>query len=196
MLRIASILEPGPTRTFPDATIFVGSTNESEWLYDTTGGRRFIVIPVGRINLEWLTENREQLFAEAVALYRAGRKWHVYPKAEAIALQEARMPDDPWTPRVRDYLYGRSEISDLTELMTWVLNIPAERQSKPNATRLGITLRKLGCVQQTQRRVDGIRRRPWVVPDAFASQPLKWQLPTVPTFPPTDANRDLTGVVS
>lgn len=176
----------------PRRVVLCGSTNESEWLHDPTGGRRFIPVEVGRINLEWLKSNREQLFAEAVHLYKAGRNWHRYPKEETLALQEARTPDDPWTPRVRDYLYGRAEVVDLSEVMTWVLSIPTERQTKANSTRLGVTLRKLGCVQQSRRRVDGVLRRPWIVPEAFASRPLKWQSPFAPPVLPS-LNLDLTG---
>jgi predicted P-loop ATPase len=157
---------------WPRRTVLCGSTNENEWIHDPTGGRRFIPIEIGRIDLDWLRANRDQLFAEAVALYKAGRKWWIYPRAEALARQEDRTPEDPWIAKVRDYLHGRQEISDLSELLSWVLSIPIERQTKALSTRVGITLKKLGCVKRSQRRIDGRSCRPWIVPAEFASQPV------------------------
>jgi hypothetical protein len=155
----------------PRRIVLCGSTNEENWLHDLTGGRRFIPIPVGKIDLQWLRENREQLFAEAVALYKAGRKWWVFPKEVAIAEQEARTPEDPWTAKIRTYLQGRPEIH-ASELLDWALGIPTERQNKGHSTRAGIILKKLGCTQQNRRRVDGTLRRPWNVPVEFACLPV------------------------
>jgi hypothetical protein len=172
---------------WPRRTVLCGSTNEDCWLHDPTGGRRFIPVGVGHIDLDWLRKNRDQLFAEAVALYKAGRKWWVYPHEETLARQEARTPEDPWTEKLRNYLCGRQEISDLSELLSYVLQIPLDRQSKAHQTRVGTLLRKLGCTQQNQRRVDGKRRRPWAVPAEFASQPGVLSVPVL-QFAPVAAN--------
>lgn len=58
----------------PRQVVFVGTTNEREYLNDRTGNRRFWPIPCTDqvIKTEWVQKYRGQLFAEAVAAYRAG----------------------------------------------------------------------------------------------------------------------------
>ena len=46
--------------------IFVGTTNAETFLRDTTGGRRFPIVPCGRIDLEGLEADRDMILAEAV----------------------------------------------------------------------------------------------------------------------------------
>ena len=46
--------------------IFVGSTNNEKFLRDTTGNRRFPVVPCGNIDLQGLERDRDQILAEAV----------------------------------------------------------------------------------------------------------------------------------
>ena len=47
----------------PRGTVFVGTTNEAEFLDDPTGARRFWPVKVGRIDVLGLTRDRDQLWA-------------------------------------------------------------------------------------------------------------------------------------
>lgn len=65
----------------PRQCVIFGSTNKRQYLYDLTGNRRYWPFLVTqRPNLAWLAERREQLFAEALALFRAGER--IYPTPE------------------------------------------------------------------------------------------------------------------
>ena len=70
----------------PRQCVFIGTTNEDEWLTDDTGGRRFWPIKVGKINIDSLRDDARQLWGEAVTAYLDGEIWHL---AEGVALQQA-----------------------------------------------------------------------------------------------------------
>ena len=58
--------------------VLIGSTNRGAFLVDSTGSRRFWVMDLGdvdRVDVEAIQRDREQLWAEAVALYRSGARW-------------------------------------------------------------------------------------------------------------------------
>jgi predicted P-loop ATPase len=53
-----------------------GTTNKKELLIDTTEERRFWVVDLkGRIDIDWVVENRDKIWAQAVYLYRSGEQW-------------------------------------------------------------------------------------------------------------------------
>ena len=53
------------TGTFKRQSVFCGSSNKMSYLFGEEGNRRFWPIKCGEVNIEWLKENRNQLFAEA-----------------------------------------------------------------------------------------------------------------------------------
>jgi predicted P-loop ATPase len=75
-------------QTFPRQCIFVGTTNESVYLQDATGNRRFWPVKCTRIDHAALERDRHQLWAEALALYRQGEQWWLTDGEEKLAAGE------------------------------------------------------------------------------------------------------------
>jgi putative DNA primase/helicase len=135
---------------FKRRCVFVGSTNEDEYLEDSTGGRRFWPIKTGTIDLNLIREHRDQLFAEAVHKFKAGASWWVMP-ALAGEEQESRRRADAWEDVVLPWLSGRDNVK-LHDVATGCLNLPVSQFDKRAQMRLGAVMRCLGWIRKTERR--------------------------------------------
>jgi predicted P-loop ATPase len=70
-------------RDYPRQLVFAGTTNEDHYLTDPTGNRRFWPLRVTRlIDIDWVMEHRDQLFAEAMARLSAGARMYPTPEEE------------------------------------------------------------------------------------------------------------------
>ena len=98
--------------SYPRQCVFMGSTNRTDYLRDDTGNRRFWPVQVSRVDVKALEADRDQLWGEAVALYRAGETWWLSAAVERIAAQEQsdRMLEDPWTSNVLNCVDGKTEV--------------------------------------------------------------------------------------
>lgn len=109
------------SRDIPRSGIFVGSFNPEAdkdigWLHDTTGNSRYWVIETGvtgSIDNDGLRQIRDQLWAEAIELYRAGTPIYF---EDAKVIQQAqeeqakRLGKDPWTDAIDVWLCARHNL--------------------------------------------------------------------------------------
>lgn len=149
----------------PRMSIFAGTTNESVYLKDDTGARRFWPIKIGsEINLKYIHKNREQLFAEAVAIIKsesvdddADRQvssWWRVPEDLACEVQEDRRIRDPWQEDIDLYISGR-EIVTTTEIIEGLFSIAKRDKTKIEEIRVTAILKLLGWERFSHR--DGHR---------------------------------------
>lgn len=96
--------------TWPRRAVFIGTANNSEYIADESGGRRFWGVSCGVIDVKALTRDARQLWGEAVHRYRAGEVWHLIdPLAikQAKGEQAARQVSDAWDDSIRGFM-GRT----------------------------------------------------------------------------------------
>lgn len=129
----------------PRQCVFVGTTNEDLVLKDHTGGRRFWPVDITHIKLDEIMRDREQLFAEAVSLYKSGSTWYEVPFEETLRIQEANRQYDEWELIFQDY-FSKNFISQITtsQLATDCLKITPDKFDKRIQMRIGRCLKVLG----------------------------------------------------
>ncbi|MEW9836581.1 VapE domain-containing protein [Mesorhizobium marinum] len=147
----------------PRQAIFIGTTNETTYLRDQTGNRRFWPVRTGKIDLEMLQHDRDQLLAEASVREARGESI-VLPQElwdAAAAEQAERLEDDPWLEvlaTVRGVANGDTVRVETHHLLRKVLGVDLERQNQSHSKRLATLMRKLGWTP-TKFRVSGTTLR-------------------------------------
>jgi len=91
---------------FPRQCVFIGTTNQEEYLKDYTGNRRYWPVTCLALNTKWIKQHHDQLWAEALHFYQAGEKW--WPDDDEVKLfieeQDKRLQIDPWQYPIEFYL--------------------------------------------------------------------------------------------
>ncbi|MER8845780.1 VapE domain-containing protein [Mesorhizobium australicum] len=131
----------------PRQVVFIGTTNETEYLRDATGARRFWPVRTAEIDTDALARDRDQLFAEALARYKRGEKWWPEGDFETRVMrqeQEERFEADIWEEPVRLYLADKDRVTT-AEVASNQLGIGAvANMGMTDQRRLGAIFRRLG----------------------------------------------------
>lgn len=146
---------------FPRRNVFFATTNDRDFLRDATGSRRYWPVEVtGVIDLDKIRAVKDQLWAEAVAVYKGA------PDAEFLNwlpadLEDERAEravdfeeDDPVNSAVmaaltQMYPHGGEVMVTMRDVMDFLMVKPAD-QSRVNRS-FGRALRAIGFVRSTQR---------------------------------------------
>ena len=151
----------------PRQTVFAASTNDETPLEDPTGSRRFWPMTTpGPIDAVWLTQHRDQVWAEAVEAFHAEEAWHLTDdedkEREVLARQfEAT---DPWAHHVEQWASQQVRPFTIRTCVAECLGIPEHRQGKAHQNRVGAILRKAGYAKRKAGRhevPDGSRPQLW-----------------------------------
>lgn len=143
-------------------TVFVGSTNETEFLTDPTGARRFWPVRVGKIDLAETRLQRDQLWAEALVAYKNKEQWWLTAdEAQELSDESERYHQaDPWEEPIREYLIGM-RLTTTSELLTKAIERDKGSQHRGDQMRMAGILARLGWTK-CRRRVDNERKWVWV----------------------------------
>lgn len=170
----------------PRRCVFCMTTNETQYLKDETGNRRWWVVnmPEGvDADVEWIEENREQLFAEAYA--RRDEPWAEVPKEQAEEYQNSsRIIKDIEERVVRWYLgLGEEKREDGVTVRDFFEHMyVGDEERMPKVIPWDVENGVKGAftsglhLAYTRRRVEGERVRRWFMSDRTRGLPFR---PTV-----------------
>jgi hypothetical protein len=162
--------------TFPRRLVFVGTTNNVEFLADKTGNRRWLPVTVGQADRDAIDRDRNQLWAEARELFRAsGIAWQ---EAERLAptVHDEYAISDSWEDAISEWLSQPADFDDLTrdvetplrgdrpftvgEVLRGALGFQASAISKAPEMRAAEILRDMGF-RRERLQVNGVRKWAW-----------------------------------
>lgn len=96
---------------FPRQCVFIGTTNDVEFLRDQTGNRRFWVMPVGKqeVKKPWhslMKEEIGQIWAEAVQCFKDGEQLYLSNELEKEMweIQKGHSEESPLTGMIQEHL--------------------------------------------------------------------------------------------
>jgi predicted P-loop ATPase len=143
--------------------VFVGTTNQIDYLHDETGARRFYPIATTEIDLEALDADRDQIFAEAVHHYRNKIPWHITDLRileRAKDEQRNRYEEDVWSDKILAVINGKDRVK-ITDILV-ELGVDQPRQDMAAKRRVSKTLRFNGWRDKRSN-----RERYWISPTAL-----------------------------
>ncbi|MDZ4875186.1 MAG: hypothetical protein CLLPBCKN_004582 [Chroococcidiopsis cubana SAG 39.79] len=150
-------------QAFDRPSIIVGTTNQDEFLGDSTGNRRFWVIPVQKgVDLHQLQQERDRIWAAAVTLYKAGEPWWLSQKEEELSsdlISEYQIVD-PWQEAIARFVADCTIITT-EQVLRDCIDLALEKRGKETENRVGAILKQLGWTRE-RRSINGKQKRVWV----------------------------------
>ena len=171
----------------PRREVFVATTNLSEYFQGSGRYRRFWCVSCTGKVLEWegMRRDRDQLFAEAVAIYKSAARpltrtsylWWLSPEEEVWANEETakRQSIDSVEEAIQAYylkLEPKMRPIEIT-IHTILTDILQDTPMRANETRVGHALKKLKFTK-FERQVGGVRFRGHLAPSALLEAP-RWE---------------------
>ncbi|SEN19152.1 putative DNA primase/helicase [Pseudomonas sp. ok272] len=171
------------TNDVPRQCVFVGTTNQEEYLKDATGNRRYWPVFCNKVELDKLREIRDQLWAEAVFCFNAGDIWWV-TKDESwmfVEAQDERFVVDEWEGLILNWL-EESQIGETAtgnEVLTQALKLDFGHWGKPEQMRVGAIMHRLGWRKKRMPALakSGVRQWAYQKPATWGRAPALQQDP-------------------
>ena len=139
--------------SYPRRCVFIGTTNQRQFLADETGNRRWLPVTVGRCRPAEVARARDQILAEALVLYLVDGIDFADAERLAPTEHEQYAVDDPWAEPVAEYLAeigGR--VFTQREIFHQVLRIETRFADARSGNRLGRVLHALEAVGWSRHR--------------------------------------------
>lgn len=136
----------------PRQCVFAGSVNFDTYLKDESGNRRYWPLRVGgMVDIDGIVAVRDQLWAEAVHLYRSGVVWHVTEDERPLfeIEQAERYEGDVYEDKIAKALEYVARTT-MEEILADVLKLDTSKWTLPEQRRIGKALKSLGWVRKRE----------------------------------------------
>ena len=161
------------SQDYPRRCVFAMTTNQEEYLKDETGNRRWLPVKLtmAEANVEWLQENREQLFAEAYQRVIVDKETvYEFPKEETLVAQDARRVLDANQDMIIAWYYEKLTPQDRNNGVTIyqvyrdAINngYPGKPLDKYNEMRISEVLRNTLHLNRERKRIGGAFTSVWM----------------------------------
>lgn len=128
--------------------ILVGTTNQERFLRDSTGNRRFWVIPVNqKIDIGWVKQNRDLIWAAAVQAYRSGYCTYLNETEQQLSDSvnaQKYFEEDVWTELVTSWVLDQTKPFTFSDVMEQALDKPPRTWKPYDRDRVKTILNSLG----------------------------------------------------
>jgi predicted P-loop ATPase len=139
---------------FARQNVFAATTNDAVYFGDPTGNRRYWPVLCEKIDLAALRRDRDQLWAEAVHLYRSGLPWHMGKEEEEYAKieQAKRANEDDWEIFIISHLNKLTSGKDYVRTADLLISLGFDRRTleKKHQMRVASILTRLGWKRETR----------------------------------------------
>lgn len=147
----------------PRMCVFGGTVNLDTYLKDETGNRRYWPVRVmDEIDAGALAVDRDQLWAEALALYRSGMQW--WPSSDERPLfeleQDARYEGDVYEAVIAKFVELVPKVT-MEELLGQALKLDVSKWTPAEQRRVGKCMKSLGWVRERERKANAKGKRDW-----------------------------------
>lgn len=147
---------------FPRRLVFIGTTNETEFLADPTGNRRWLPVEVTTVKVDEIARDRLQLWAEARGLFRANGVEFATAERLAVEVHDSHTIRDSWAESVAHWIREQAEIRGLSptapegftaaELLTEALDFDVRNIKRGDEMRLARVMAELGYEKRREKK--------------------------------------------
>ena len=148
-------------------SVFAGTSNNMAYLLDLDGNRRFWPVLCSKINIDWLKDNKNQLFAEAKYIYDShiwtveeqwGEKLFLEGKALEMSKSQQKLrlgTDEVMEESIYKFLLNKNETTMREILLDCFKYDEKDLTNRSQTVIIGRILKKLGFEKKERKAEDG-----------------------------------------